>query len=146
MTGPAGTAGTGSITGASRARPRIVPERRDLHEGQHLSVVASGQSWFTVAVAEPERTLVLRSSTELPSSRPFDARSASLPQAYIDGICGFHLQPADGGRTRLVIRVRCRSRPRALMAPFDLVVGEPGHFIMQARQFRNLRARVHARA
>lgn len=132
--------------GGKPSAVRIVPEWQHLESGQHLSVVASGQSWFTVALVEPERTLVLRSSTQLPSGRPFDARSASLPRAYMDGIWGFYLQPVDGGLTRLVVRVRGRSRPRLLMAPFDLLVGQPGHFIMQARQFRNLRARVQARA
>ena len=39
-----------------------------------------------------------------------------------------------------------RGRPRLVTRPFGLLVGEPGHFIMQTRQFRNLRARVAAKA
>jgi hypothetical protein len=105
-------------------------------------VEPTGRNWFTVAMVEPGRTLVLRSTTEMPSGRPFDARSASLPRSYMDGTWGFYLRPDDGGWTRLVVRTRGRSRPRQIMAPFDLVVGEPSHFILQSRQFHNLRSRV----
>jgi hypothetical protein len=132
--------------GGQPSAERIVPEWQNLAEGQHLNVSRDGQNWFTVAVLEPARTLVLRSSTELPAGRPFDARSGSLPRAYMDGTWGFYLQPADGGQTRLVVRTRGRSRPRPLMALFDLLVGEPAHFIMQTHQFRNLYTRVRANA
>lgn len=125
---------------------RLVPEWQSLAEGQHLNVTRDGTNWFTVALVEPNRTLVLRSTTELLSGRPFDTRSACRPWAYMDGIWGFHLEPAPGGETRLVVRTRGRSRPRALMRPFDLLVGEPLHFIMQTRQFHNLRARVRPQA
>lgn len=132
--------------GGQPSAGRIVPEWQHLAEGQHLAVSRDGRNWFTVALLEPARTLVLRSSTEMPSGRPFDARSGALPRAYLDGIWAFHLRPAGDGQTRLVVRTRGRSRPRALMAPFDRLAGEPAHFIMQTRQFRNLRTRVSARA
>ena len=57
-------------------------------------------------------------------------------------IWGFHLRPAPGGSTRLVIRKRGRG-PRAVTWPVGLL-WDPGHFIMQTRQFRNLRTRVGA--
>jgi hypothetical protein len=132
--------------GGQPSADRIVPEWQHLQEGQHLNVEPKGQNWFAVAVVEPARELVLRAGTEFPSGRPFDARSASVPRAYLDGIWGFYLRPVEGGQTRLVVRTRGRSRPRPLMALFDLLVGEPGHFIMQTRQFHNLRTRVSAHA
>jgi hypothetical protein len=49
-----------------------------------------------------------------------------------------------GGWTRLVIRTRSRGRPRLVTRPFGLLVGEPVHFMMQTRQFHNLRTRVGA--
>jgi hypothetical protein len=36
----------------------------------------------------------------------------SRPWAWVEGVWGFHLRPAPGGRTRLVARTRNRSRPR----------------------------------
>ncbi|MEV6210168.1 hypothetical protein [Kitasatospora sp. NPDC051914] len=125
---------------------RIVPQWQDLEEGQHLLTAPDGRSWFTVAVLEPNRTLVLRADLKLPSGRSYDIRTGSLPRAHMDGIWGFHLRPAPGDRTRLVVRTRGVSRPRPLTRPFDLLLGEPAHFVMQTRQFHNLRTRVGAQA
>jgi hypothetical protein len=47
---------------------------------------------------------------------------------------------------RLVARTRGRSAPRPLLGAVGLVLLQPGHFIMQTCQFRNLRARVSAQA
>jgi hypothetical protein len=96
-----------------------------------------------VAVLEPNRTLVLRSIYQVPSFRTVDPQSGPLPRAYVDAIWGFHLRPAPGGRTRLVVRKRGRG-PRAYTWPVSLL-WDPVHFIMQTRQFHNLRTRVDVR-
>ncbi len=123
---------------------RIVPEWQGPRVGQHLEAAKGGRAWFTVAVLEPGRTLVLRSGLGLPSGRSFDADHEPPPRAHMDGVWGFHLRPTPDGGTRLVVRTRGRSRPRALTLPFDVLVGEPAHFVMQTRQFHNLRTRVGA--
>ncbi|MFI6010042.1 hypothetical protein ACIBAG_14665 [Streptomyces sp. NPDC051243] len=132
--------------GGHPSAERIVPQWQRLEQGQHLDSVPSGEVWFTVAVLELGRTLVLRSQTTLPSGRPFDRLDEPPPRAYADSIWGFHLRPAPGGRTRLVVRARGRSRPRPLTRPMDLLFWEPAHLIMQARQFHNLRTRVSTTA
>lgn len=136
---------------------RIVPEWQSLEAGQHLYRVAApalhdagadapeGPNWWTVAIVEPNRSLVLQTSYALPSGQGFDPQSGPIPRAYVDGTWGFHLRPAPGGRTRLVTRTRSRSHPRALTRPLTLLVGEPVHFVMQTRQLHNLRARVSAK-
>lgn len=124
----------------------IVPEWQSLEVGQHLRAAPApgtrDPNWFTVAMVDPNRTLVLRSSYALPSGRGFDPRSSSAPRAYVEGIWGFHLRPTPDGGTRLVTRTQGRSRPRVLTAPLSLLVFEPTHFIMQTRQFHNLRRRI----
>lgn len=122
---------------------RIVPEWQTLAVGQHLK---GPTNWWTVAVVEPNRTLVLRSSYSLswPVGQSFDPQSGPLPRAYVDGVWGFHLRPAAGGGTRLVVRTRAQSRPRSLTRPLGLLVFEPVHLIMQTRQFHNLRRQVTA--
>ncbi|MEV6944352.1 hypothetical protein AB0N07_20560 [Streptomyces sp. NPDC051172] len=125
---------------------RIAPEWQTLEEGQRLQATRDGQSWFTVARLEPNRTLVLRSDLSLPSGHSFDPEWDALPLARMDGVWGFHLRPTAEGKTRLVVRTRGQGRPRRLTRPFDLLLGEPAHFIMQTRQFHNLRTRVAAAA
>jgi hypothetical protein len=128
--------------GGHPSAERIVAQWQHLQTGQHLDSLPSGDAWFTVAVLEPERTLVLRSQMTLPAQRPFDGLDEPPPPAYTDSIWGFHLRPAPGGRTRLVVRTRGRSRPRPLTRPMDVLFWEPAHLIMQTRQFHNLHARV----
>ncbi|MFH8983436.1 hypothetical protein [Streptomyces varsoviensis] len=123
---------------------RVVAAWQGLKEGQHLNAKPGGGAWFTAVVVDPERTLVLRMSVELPSGRPFDARFGPLSAMYLDAVWGFHLRPTADGRTRLVVRTRGRSRPRVLTRPVDIVLWEPVHLLMQLRQFRNLRSRVSA--
>jgi hypothetical protein len=124
---------------------RIVPEWQDLEDGQQLSRTAvPGQEpgSFTVVTVEPNRTLVLRSSYALFTGRDFDPSSGPGPSPWVDGIWGFHLVPTLGGGTRLVARSRNRGGPRVITRPFAVLLGEPMHFAMQTRQFRNLRRRV----
>jgi hypothetical protein len=92
--------------------------------------------------AEPDP--VLQSSYGLLTGRSFDPRFGLRRRVYVEGIWGFHLRPAVGGWARLVIRTRNRSRPRLFARPFGLLLGEPVHFMMQTRQFRNLRTRAGA--
>jgi hypothetical protein len=128
--------------GGEPSADRIVPEWQSLAEGQRLNSMAGGRDWMTVAVVEPNRTLVLRSIYQVPSFRTVDPRSGPLPRACVDAIWGFHLRPAPGGGTRLVVRKRGRG-PRAYTWPVSLL-WDPVHFIMQTRQFHNLRTRVGA--
>jgi hypothetical protein len=126
--------------GGEPSADRIVPEWQNLQQGERLNSMANGRNWMTVEVLEHNRTLVLRSIYRLPSFRSLDPRSGPLPRACVEAIWGFHLRPAPGGRTRLVVRKRGRG-PRVYAWPVDLLY-DPVHFIMQARQFHNLRTRV----
>jgi hypothetical protein len=128
--------------GGQPSADRIVPQWQNLHQGQRLNSMAGGRDQMTVAVLKPNRTLVLRSIYQVPAFRTVDAQSGPLPRACVDTIWGFHLRPAPGGRTRLVVRKRGRG-PQAYTWPVDLLF-DPVHCIMQTRQFRNLRTRVGA--
>ncbi|MFI2368000.1 hypothetical protein [Streptomyces sp. NPDC018833] len=130
--------------GGQRSADRIVRDWQSLEVGQHLDAVPSGDAWFTVAVLDTQKTLVLRSALVLPFGRPFDPLSGTAPGSYVDSIWGFHLAPAAGGRTRLVVRTRSRSRPRLLTRPMDVLFWEPAHLVMQSRQFHNLCMRLRA--
>lgn len=107
---------------------RIVPDWQTIEVGQHLLTSPDGPSRFVAAIVEENRTLVLRGDYS----------------KNIDGIWGFHLRPAPPGSTRLVVRTRNRGRPRWVMRLVQLIWSEPVHFVMQTRQFKNLRDRVSA--
>jgi hypothetical protein len=126
---------------------RIHPEWQDLELGHQLtraSVPGQPLGSFTVAALDCNRTLVLRSTYGLFTGRDFDPRSDRPPGPWVDGIWGFHLRPTSDGGTRLVARTRSRTVPTALAGPFALLLGEPMHFAMQTRQFRNLKRRIVA--
>jgi proline iminopeptidase len=128
--------------GGMPSADRIEPQWQSLAEGQRLPSMGHGRNWMTVAALEPNRTLVLRSTYQLPLFRGVDLRPGLASRACVDAIWGFHLRPATGGRTRLTVRKRARG-PRAYTWPIDLLY-DLVHFIMQTRQFRNLRNRVAA--
>jgi hypothetical protein len=98
--------------GGQPSADRIVPQWQNLHQGQRLNSMAGGRDQMTVAVLEPNRTLVLRSIYQVPAFHTVDPQSGPLPRACVDTIWGFHLRPAPGGRTRLVVRKRGRGRRR----------------------------------
>ncbi|MEU2253457.1 hypothetical protein [Nocardia xishanensis] len=129
--------------GGRPSSTRIVPEWQELRVGDRINATVGGRAYFTVAIADRPTTLVLRSDLALPSGRPFEPRGP-LPRMFTQGVWGFHLTELPGGRTRLVVRTVGRDAPRPLMAVVDFFVGQPAHLIMQARQFANLRRRIHA--
>ncbi|GAA4363278.1 hypothetical protein GCM10023088_05930 [Actinomadura verrucosospora] len=131
----------------NRGRPstdRIVPEWQDLAAGDRVPTVPGGTTYFRVEVLDPGRTLVLRSDIELPSGRSFDPRGPK-PRAYADGLWAFHLHRLPDGCTRLIVRTRGHGVPSVPDRLFTWLLGEPAHFIMQHRQFRELRRRVARR-
>ncbi|WP_192809440.1 SRPBCC family protein [Actinomadura rudentiformis] len=120
---------------------RIVPEWQGVKVGDRMITMPNGTSWFTVAMLDEPRTLVLRADLQVPTGRPFDPRG-TYPSAYTEGVWAFHLQPVEDGQTRLVVRTRGRGKPRIPERVAGIVLGEPAHFIMQVRQFQNLRRRL----
>jgi hypothetical protein len=127
--------------GGGRSAGEIVPEWQQVAVGTRVPAVPSGAIYFVVEILDPAKTLVLRSDLELPSGRPFNPHGP-MPDAYTDGIWAFHLRPASDGGTRLIVRTRGRGKPAAADRLMGRLFGEPAHFIMQHRQFRNLRRRL----
>jgi hypothetical protein len=119
------------------------PEWQSLSLGQRLQADREGKHWFEVAALDPERFLVLRAAMT-PTGRQFDS-TAQRPRYFTDGLWAFQLRELPGGRTRLVVSTYGVTRPRW----FGLLSGlfwEPAHWVMQTRQFANLRRRVERRA
>ena len=123
---------------------QINPEWQNLSVGDRVAATPSGATWFEVAALEPERFLALRASIDVRSRRPFDP-AGPKPGFYVDALWGFQLKELSGGRTRLVVSGYAAARPRVLQAVADFLFWEPAHWIMQRRQFLNLKRRAEAR-
>lgn len=93
------------------------------------------------ASIDAERFLGLRASINLRSGRPFST-AGPRPRFYIDALWAFRLSGITPQRTRLVVSGYASARPRFLQAIADLLFWEPAHWVMQTRQFANLKKRA----
>ena len=112
-----------------------------LSVGHRLDATPDGRFWFEVATLEPDRFLGLRASINLGTGRPFDPRGPR-PARYMDALWGFHLTGVPGGSTRLVVSGYAATRRGLLQRITDVAFWEPAHWIMQTRQFTNLKRRA----
>ena len=124
---------------------RIHPEWQGLVVGDRLASTPSGRAWFQVAALDPERFLGLRATIDLRRGRPFDP-AGPRPRFYVDALWGFLLGAWPGRRTRLVVSGYAAARPRLLHGIADRLFWEPAHWVMQRRQFTNLKRRAERRA
>lgn len=119
---------------------RIHPEWQEISVGDRMASVQDGSTWFDVAVLEPERFLGLRAALDL-RGHPLETLN-SPARFWSDSLWAFSLRELPGERTRLVVSGYATGRPRLLKAVGDSIFWEPAHWIMQTRQFVNLKRRV----
>jgi hypothetical protein len=119
---------------------RIHPEWQTIAVGDRLAAMPDGSEWWEVAALEPERFLCLRMSLDL-RGRPFDPLK-KRPRFFTDSTWGFLLEKLPGDRTRLIVSGYWAFEPRWLQPWVGWLVLEPSHWIMQMRQFQNLRQRA----
>lgn len=119
---------------------RIHREWQDIRLGDGMLGTPDGSEWWEVAALEPGRLLVLRMSLDL-RGRHFDPRGPR-PRRFTDSTWGFLLEEEPGRRTRLVVSGYWAFRPRWLQPLIGILVLEPSHWVMQTRQFANLRRRA----
>ena len=130
--------------GGVASAERIHPEWQQVAVGDRFASTPSGRAWFSVAALEHERFLALRASLDL-RGRPFDL-AGPRPRFFVDSLWGFLLEQPEPGRTRLIVSGFACSRPRSLTAIGDFLFWEPAHWVMQSRQFTNLKRRVERAA
>ena len=116
---------------------RIHSEWQAISLGDYFAGEPSGRVGWEVAALEPERFLGLRMSLDL-RGRPFDPTLAR-PRYYTDSTWVFKLQGLPGDRTRLVVSGYWALRPKWLQPITSVALLEPSHWVMQSRQFTNLK-------
>jgi proline iminopeptidase len=128
--------------GGRASAEEIHPEWQQIAIGDRLLATPSGGARFEVVALEPERFLALRAPVDLGSvGRSFDT-ALPRPRFFSDSTWCFLLTDLPGGRTRLVVSGYACSAPRPLTKLADLLVWELAHWIMQTRQFTNLKRRT----
>jgi uncharacterized protein YndB with AHSA1/START domain len=120
---------------------RIHSEWQRISVGDRFAGTPDGSQSWEVAALEPQRFLGLRMSLDLRGHR-FDPGAGSRPRSYTDSLWGFLLEELPGGRTRLVVSGYWALRPRGLQPIISFLFLEPWHWIMQTRQFANLKRRA----
>lgn len=127
--------------GGRPSATEIHPEWQALDVGDRVLCTPDGRYWFQVERLEPERVLVLRSSIDVRTQKPFDP-AGPRPRFFADGVWTFVLEALPDGKTRLVVRSFGAVRPRLLLGAANLVFMDPAHVVMQVRQLQNLKRRA----
>lgn len=107
----------------------IHPEWQDVKVGDFLAgpqVSALERKAWQVAALEPERFLGLRAH----------------PGAFSDSLWGFWLKPLPDNKTRLIVSGYWNLQPRWLQPLASFALLEWTHWIMQMKQFANLKRRA----
>jgi proline iminopeptidase len=121
---------------------RIHPEWQEIKLGDRLPSMPDEKTWWDVAALEPDRFLGLRVSLGL-RGRPYDP-AAGRPRFFTDSLWGFLLEELPDERTRLIVSGYWALRPRWLQPVVSVLLLEPAHWIMQTRQFSNLKQLVES--
>jgi proline iminopeptidase len=119
---------------------RVHPEWQRIAVGDRFEARPDRSQWWEVAALEPQRFLALRMSLDL-RGRPFNPATPP-PRSYTDSTWSFLLEELPGGRTRLIVSGYWAMQPRWLKPIVNFALLEPSHWIMQMRQFSNLRRRA----
>jgi hypothetical protein len=125
--------------GGRRSAETIHPEWQSILLDQRIWSTPDHGHWFEVAALEPERLLALRAAFGR-RGRQYDSWEPR-PGAFSDNLWAFELEPLPNHRTRLVVTTHsATSQP--IMRLAGLLFWEPAHWIMQTRQFTNLKRRA----
>lgn len=124
----------GNWPSAERLDPTLV---RDLVPGDRIPDGPPGTAEFVVEVADPPHVLVLHSRSHLPPG--WDTTHGTS----LDWVWTFALDPAPGGRTRMLVRNRGRVHPTWLDLAYRAVI-VPADHVMTRGMFRGLDERVSA--
>jgi len=117
---------------------RIIERFQDVAVDDVIPDGEPGTAWYVVDRLEPERLLVLHSTTHVPV-----ALRRRHPEAAVDWTWTFFLEPQPDGGTRLLLRVRPWCSPWWMRVLYHLVI-VPSDFIMARSMLGGIRARAEA--
>jgi hypothetical protein len=123
-----------------RNADRVLAEYQDIAAGDLVPLTPGGFG-LTVAMAEPERLLVLHGDTRNGRS---DIVPIAGPRDFANVSWGFYLFPEGKGATRLVERWRADYNPTLWNRVFYPWIMEPGAFLLQRGMLLGIKQRAEA--
>ncbi|HEX9131109.1 MAG TPA: hypothetical protein VF844_02330 [Ktedonobacteraceae bacterium] len=119
----------------------ILPQFQHLEVGDTVPDGPPGMPFFTVAELEPQRALVLYSTTHLSSFAPRSLRNNPKVGIYGNFSWAFVLDEVDESTTRLILRTRANSGPRLFTMLNNLLL-PPADFVIVRLMLRTIKQRV----
>ena len=116
------------------------PEWQSLAVGDRIFATPNREHWFEVAAIERERFFAVRACFTR-DGHPYDPR-ATRPSSFSDTLWAFELRPLAHHRTRLLVTTYGTVSHMGPLTALNYVFWEPAHWIMQTRQFTNLKRRA----
>jgi len=114
---------------------RLVPEWKARTRGEIVWFCDpkrfNGQGKMIPAVVEPNRTFTMVS--------PADWQRLQAGGQASEGFWSFTIEPVDGGKTRLIARVRNGPPPSLGSRLMGRLFWEPAHFVMEQKMLRTIR-------
>lgn len=117
----------GSVDDPRRSAKRIVPELQRLRVGDAIRIFAAGV--FTVRWLNPPRLLLLTSGE---GAFRLDAKMGGMTWLWL-------VEPTGQGESRLLVRTRSDYGSLLIMRLLNLLLLEPGGFLMERKTLLNLR-------
>ena len=117
---------------------RIIPEFQHLEVGDIVKAVPKGDLGFPVAFIEPNLQLTLAGTTNTETGEEADPNDPDM-EAYFSGNQTFLLQENDGGRTRLIFRMRIDWNPSLMGTIVNKGIFEPLSFVMGRKTLLNIK-------
>lgn len=129
-----------------RSADRIHPEWQTINLGDMLvgPDASELENAWEVAALVPERFLGLRASFDLQHGRRFDP-AKGRPRYFTDSLWGFLLEPLPDNNTRLIVSGYWCLEPKWLQPFMSFAVLEWTHWVMQTKQFANIKRRAEQR-
>jgi hypothetical protein len=116
----------------------IVPELQDLKVGDFVAAEPKHEFGWVVSALDAPHAMVLRVGS--PHSGP--AERGPYFNGGIAGVWSFVLEPIGEHATRFIVGYRADWEPSLAASLFNVLLIEPGHFVMEREMMRGIKQRA----
>lgn len=131
--------GSADFHDGNRSAERVIPELQNLKVGDQIKIFDAAP--YDVVILEPNRVLGLLARVDWDTEETFEL-SETMPANFMNNSWVYVLQPADGNRTRLMVRWRADFSPKLSNELALRVPTEAGALIMQPKMFKGIKERA----